>query len=134
MNYDLKSENPKNALNAPVSTSMSETPNYSPSPIETLETLKELEEEPIIQPVHPRLLRIFDCESGNTQLDQNGKVIISKTGDVGIAQINEKIHGKTAEKMGLDLRKESDNKKFANWLFSKYGIEPWRASELCWND
>src|SRR3990167_522481 len=48
-------------------------------------------------------LKVFTCESGVSQYWKNGEVIISKTNDIGIAQINLTTHQKRAESLGLDL-------------------------------
>lgn len=51
--------------------------------------------------------------------------------DIGRYQINEYYWGDTAEKMGLDIYNENDNREFAEWLYNRYGLKPWSASRDC---
>lgn len=86
------------------------------------------------------LVPICACEStGNkykkpTHFDSKGNVLQGKINpaDTGLCQINVKIHKKEFEKMGLDVRKESDNIIFANWLYANEGTTPWDWSKHCW--
>ena len=83
---------------------------------------------------------ICACEStGNkikepTQYNKDGSVLRGKLNkdDIGMCQINLKFHNKKAKEMGLDLFKEQDNIKYANWLYSKEGSTPWNWSRNCW--
>lgn len=89
-----------------------------------------------VQVMHaPVLDRIAQCESGK-QHRRNGQVIFNANTngsvDIGIYQINS-IWNSTATKMGLDLTKEEDNKKFAEYLYTTKGTEPWYSSRACWN-
>lgn len=83
--------------------------------------------------IPPILAKIAKCESGGTHLDKNGQVLINKTKDVGLYQINVGIHGKKASELGLDLYNERDNEAFAVYLFENYGSEPWIHSKKCWS-
>jgi hypothetical protein len=84
--------------------------------------------------IPPILVKIAHCESGNSQVDKNGQVLINATKDMGKYQINVPIWGKKASEMGLNLAVEQDNEKFAVWLFENYGSTPWDASrKVCWN-
>lgn len=82
----------------------------------------------------PVLDRIAQCESGG-QHRKNGQVIFKANTngsvDIGKYQINS-IWNQTATKMGLDLTKEEDNKKFAEYLYTNKGTQPWEASAKCW--
>lgn len=90
----------------------------------------------------PVLDRIADCESGNgtrgsaTQF-KNGQVIMransNGTIDVGRYQVNLTYWGAQATKLGLDLTKESDNKKMAEWIYANKGTGDWSASQKCWS-
>jgi hypothetical protein len=84
----------------------------------------------------PVLVRIAKCESGNNHYDKNGQVLMktndNKSVDVGVMQINS-IWFKKASEMKLDLTKEVDNRKFAEYLYENYGTEPWVWSKPCWN-
>lgn len=87
------------------------------------------------------LIKICTCESGQgtgkpQQYDiKTGEVLrgVKNPKDIGMCQINLYWNGATAEKMGLDLFKESDNITFANWLYETQGSEPWSWSRACWN-
>jgi len=76
--------------------------------------------------------QIAFCESGVRQFDWLGNVVTSRTGDVGVMQINTYWHEETAIALGLDIYKTSDNVQFARWLYDKYGWKPWYSSEKCW--
>lgn len=84
----------------------------------------------------PVLERIAKCESNNSHF-RNGQVLVvgntNKSVDIGKFQINNIIWGAKATEMGLDLMKESDNEKFAEYLYETYGTEPWVWSKKCWN-
>lgn len=86
---------------------------------------------------YPVLDRIMFCESGGKHIGKNGQVIVNgnKNGsvDIGIMMINDRIWGKTATDMGLNLWVEKDNREFGKYLFAKYGSEPWIWSKSCWN-
>jgi len=86
------------------------------------------------------LVRICACESTGvatakpTHWNHDGTVKRGKINprDIGICQINLDWNGDTAERMGLDLFKESDNIWFANWLYGQKGATPWNWSRACW--
>lgn len=85
--------------------------------------------------LNPILIPICTCESGLHHFEADG--ITVKRGrvnpnDVGICQINLTYHQAQAEKMGLDLLKEEDNIKYANWLYEQSGTTPWNWSKSCW--
>lgn len=80
--------------------------------------------------------RIAQCESGNKHYKDNGQVVTNAntngTVDIGRFQINEKVWGKKAGEMKLDLTKEEDNIAFAMWVYENFGTEDWYASRGCW--
>lgn len=87
------------------------------------------------------LMRVCSCESTGSpenepqHFEKDGvTVLLGKHNprDVGMCQINLDAHEKTAITMGLDLFKMDDNIRYANWLFSKQGLKPWRYSKTCW--
>ena len=53
--------------------------------------------------------------------------------DVGVMQINEYYHGKTAKAFNLDLSNFEDNLLYARYLYEKEGTAPWSASKKCWS-
>lgn len=84
----------------------------------------------------PVMDRIAKCESSNSQTNKSGQFLVhvnsNGTYDQGRYQINSDWNT-TATKMGLDLTKDSDNAKFAMWLYTNIGTSPWSSSAKCWN-
>jgi hypothetical protein len=96
---------------------------------------------------YPVLERIAACESEGSptaiprQFHSDGSILWGndpKTGkpimrDVGILQINTWAHAEEIVAMHLDvISSETDNIKFGEYLYNKYGTQPWTASEGCW--
>lgn len=83
----------------------------------------------------PVLDKIAKCESNDKHTGKSGQVLISAntngTVDVGRYQINTVWFAKATE-LGLDLTKESDNKKMAEWIYANRGTEDWVYSKTCW--
>lgn len=79
--------------------------------------------------------RIAKCESGDSQYDKNGQVLIhinsNSTVDVGRFQINT-VWESQATKLGYDLTKNEDNRQFALWLYENKGTQSWESSAKCW--
>ena len=82
----------------------------------------------------PILVDIARCESHYHQFDASGNVVrgIVNNADVGIMQINEKYHGDTAKKLGIDIYTTEGNVAYAKYLYGKFGSEPWKSSQPCW--
>ncbi len=82
----------------------------------------------------PILVEVARCESELRQFGKDGKVVKGRVdnADIGLMQINERYHGETAKKMGIDIYTVEGNVAFANYLYGKYGIQPWNASKPCW--
>lgn len=78
------------------------------------------------------LQQVALCESSGIQSIGN-KTLKSKTGDLGIMQINERVHGKTALSLGLNLHDPNDNMEYGLWLYKKNGLKDWKASRHCWS-
>lgn len=78
--------------------------------------------------------KIAYCESSNRQYGEKGGVLRGEVNpdDVGIMQINEYYHGKTADRMELDLHTITGNTAYARYLYEKEGTRPWGASQECW--
>jgi len=53
------------------------------------------------------------------------------TVDIGEYQVNGFYWGKKASELGLDLTKEADNKKMAEWIYANKGTGDW-YSQKCW--
>lgn len=82
----------------------------------------------------PVLAEISKCESTFKHFDKNGNVVrgIVNDDDVGVMQINEYYHKKTAEKLGYDLHTVEGNLAYAKYLYEREGSDPWSASSKCW--
>lgn len=105
--------------------------HYSTPVYADREVIKEITKEA------PVLARIARCESGNKHVGSNGQVILNANNngsvDIGVMQINERIWGKKATELGLNLWVEKDNRAFAQYLYENFGSEPWIWSKGCWN-
>ena len=82
----------------------------------------------------PVLIAIAECESHFRQFDKNGSVLRGKAlpEDIGIMQINERYHTKTARAHGNDLYTIEGNLAYARYLYKAQGTTPWLASAKCW--
>jgi hypothetical protein len=82
----------------------------------------------------PILAKIAQCESEMRQYDEKGNLLRGRVNDadVGIMQINTYYHGRKAHELGYDLRTVDGNLGFAQWLYDKYGDDPWVHSSKCW--
>lgn len=80
------------------------------------------------------LAEIAKCESRFRHFSSNGEVLRGKKNsyDRGVMQINILYHGKTAEKMGLNLYDLNGNVAYAKYLYEKEGAKPWMSSSACW--
>jgi len=85
----------------------------------------------------PVLERIATCESGGKHLDKTGQVVFKANTngsvDIGLYQINNRLWGRKATEMGLNLTVEKDNKIFAEYLYATRGTADWYLSAKCWN-
>lgn len=81
--------------------------------------------------VPPVLERIAQCESEGRQFKDDGSVLVSRTRDIGLFQIN-RIHKKEALEMGYDLDTIDGNTLFALYLYKNQGTSPWNSSKRCW--
>ena len=86
--------------------------------------------------IPPVMERIAECESGNRHFKDNGQVVTNlnsgRSLDIGRYQINEKVWGKKAGEMKLDLTDEEDNETMALWIYANFGTEDWKYSAHCW--
>jgi len=80
-------------------------------------------------PNDPIMAKIVKCESNFKHYAKNGKVIISKTNDYGLFQING-IHLKEAKKRGIDITTPEGNTAFAKILFKQSKYKPWVCRNL----
>lgn len=78
------------------------------------------------------MVAISICESGLRQYTASGEVLISKTGDHGLFQINQ-IHLVEAAKLGMDIDTLQGNIDFAALLYQKNHLKDWENSRPCWS-
>lgn len=81
------------------------------------------------------LIRIAYAESGFRQFDATGGVLRGRIHppDTGAWQINASVWRDTAESMGLNIETWEGNIKFAVWLYSQEGANPWLWSRKFWD-
>lgn len=84
---------------------------------------------------YPVMAEVAKCESRFRHFKKNGDIIRGEINnkDIGVMQINEQYHGKTADKLGISLYTLEGNIKYAEYLFKKEGTAPWLASSKCWD-
>lgn len=82
----------------------------------------------------PILARIAYCESKFEHYDEQGNVLRGRVTpkDIGVMQINEYYHGKTADALGINIHSIEGNLEYAKWLYEREGVTPWNASKKCW--
>jgi hypothetical protein len=83
----------------------------------------------------PIMIEVARCESRFKQFDNDGSIhrgVVNNL-DLGVMQVNEYYHGKTAIKLGLNLYTIQGNVAYAKYLYEKEGTQPWSSSSPCWN-
>lgn len=82
----------------------------------------------------PLLAKIAYCESTFRHSRADGTIVrgIVNKSDLGVMQINEYYHGKTAEALGYDLYTAEGNMAYARNLYEREGSRPWASSSRCW--
>ncbi len=94
-------------------------------------------ERPVL---HPELYKICACESGGgkngapKQFNADGTVLRGKVDplDTGMCQISKRYWLDMSDKLGYDIETETGNILMANYIYSKHGKNPWKASFACW--
>jgi len=83
----------------------------------------------------PIMAEVARCESRFKQFDNDGSIHrgVVNNKDLGVMQVNEYYHGKTADKLGLDLYSIQGNVAYAKYLYEKEGTRPWASSSPCWS-
>jgi len=91
--------------------------------------LDSLAAPPLFIQKHARqLAAIRKCESGDRHYDNNGNIIVSRTGDVGMYQVNLKSWQKEAERLGYDIWTPDGNEQMAYHILATQGLRAW----VCW--
>lgn len=81
----------------------------------------------------PVMYAIAGCESQYRQYDTDGSVLHnSQSSAVGIFQIMDSVHSKTAAQLGIDIYTMQGNAAYAKYLYDNEGTGPWLASKACW--
>lgn len=90
---------------------------------------------------NPVMINIARCESHfrqyasdgdvlqNLNTDVNGKVV---SRDVGVMQINDKVHLDKALDLDVDIYSLEGNMAYAKYLYEQKGTQPWNSSYACW--
>lgn len=83
----------------------------------------------------PIMAEIARCESEFRHFGKNGDIIRGEenSSDIGVMQINEYYHSKTADRFGINLYTLEGNIEYSKYLYEKYGTSPWNASSKCWS-
>jgi len=83
----------------------------------------------------PVLARIAYCESKFTHFNENGSILRGEVTpkDLGVMQINEYYHSKTADALDINLYTLEGNMEYAKWLYEREGTVPWAPSQKCWD-
>lgn len=76
-----------------------------------------------------RMVRIVRCESNFDQY-RDGKILVSKTNDVGVMQINLASWLKKSKEMGLDIYQLEDNIKMGKYILEVQGLSAWVCNSL----
>lgn len=78
----------------------------------------------------PAMKAVIQCESQYRQFDASGKPLMSKTQDVGIAQIHVPVWGKLAKLLDLDIyNSATDNLVMARIIYRLQGIHAWTCAD-----
>lgn len=85
---------------------------------------------------YPDLVKVAFCESSLTHYDADGNVIRGQVDsrDTGLMQINTGYHLEDSRRLGFDIFTEAGNKAYALHLRRHQGLQPWSASEDCWEN
>lgn len=118
-----------------------EAQNVSVSPekevvVQPLKNEEQIAHSSISELIRAELGEVFvdiaRCESGLRQHNEDGSVLVSRTSDKGLFQINQ-VHWSTAEKMGINLDTVEGNIAYAKYLKEQRGTKDWYASAHCWS-
>lgn len=82
----------------------------------------------------PIMAKIAWCESKFKHTGSGGVILrgMINPSDIGVMQINEQYHSKTAQILGINLYTLDGNLKYARYLYEREGTRPWASSQKCW--
>lgn len=75
----------------------------------------------------PVMVAVAKCESGYREFNDDGSVLYGGGGDgyVGVFQIGEQLHDRTARALGFDIHTIEGNLGYARHLYDEQGRRPW---------
>lgn len=82
----------------------------------------------------PIMAEVARCESRFRHFGKGGDIIRGEVNrlDVGVMQINEHYHKRTALNLGYNLYSLDGNLEYARYLYGESGTQPWISSSKCW--
>jgi hypothetical protein len=82
----------------------------------------------------PVMIAIAQCESKFKQFGTDGSALLGGWGGgmIGVFQIFESVHKKSASALGFDLATLEGNLGYAKHLYTQEGTTPWNSSKSCW--
>jgi hypothetical protein len=83
-------------------------------------------------PGAPIMVRVAECESGLRHTTKSGALVRSARNAVGLMQLHEPAHKRTALSKGIDIETLSGNLEWARRIYLKEGLRPWNPSRSCW--
>ena len=76
------------------------------------------------------MVPVAACESGFRQYDDTGRVLRSKTFDVGALQLNVDVWGLKAKALGFNIYSPIGNIEMAKYILDTAGINSWTCEKL----
>jgi hypothetical protein len=81
----------------------------------------------------PVMYAIAGCESGYRQYNTDGSILRNThSSALGLFQIMQSTHEKTAAQLGIDIYTMQGNAAYAKYLYDQEGTAPWNSSKACW--
>jgi 6-phosphogluconolactonase/glucosamine-6-phosphate isomerase/deaminase len=81
----------------------------------------------------PVMYAIAGCESNYRQYDTDGSILRNThSSALGLFQIMQSTHEKTAAQLGIDIYTIQGNAAYAKYLYDQEGTAPWNSSKACW--
>jgi hypothetical protein len=81
----------------------------------------------------PVMYAIAGCESHYHQYDVDGSILRNpKSSALGLFQIMQSAHEKTAAQLGIDIYTIQGNAAYAKYLYDQEGTVSWNSSKACW--
>ena len=81
----------------------------------------------------PVMYAIAGCESNYRQYDADGSILRNThSSALGLFQIMQSTHEKTAAQLGIDIYTVEGNAAYAKYLYDQEGTAPWNSSKGCW--